>query len=95
MSSSQATVMAQYAVRGVLSLDAALQWHFTSNLHPRIATYFVPIAIQAIEKANLEEWDADLFLKDDLELNERNGPFSPIEIIDMMNLNAFVDYDHA
>lgn len=89
-STQEAMVMAEYSERGILSLDAALQWHFTSNLAPRIPTYFVPLAIQAIKKAELDEWDADLFLTDGLQINGRNGPFSPIEIIDMMNLNAFI-----
>ncbi|HEA66398.1 MAG TPA: hypothetical protein ENI07_06205 [Desulfobacterales bacterium] len=95
MDNTQATVMADYTKRGVMNLDSALQWHFSINLSPRIPAYFVPIAIRAIKKANLEEWDADLFLRDGLELTGRNGPFSPTEIIDMMNLTAFVECDHA
>lgn len=41
----------------MLQQEQALEWHLRYNHYPPISLDFVPVAKEAIEKANSDEWD--------------------------------------
>lgn len=43
-------------------LDTALIWHLRSNHFPPIPLDNLPVAKEAIEKANAEEWEAMIYV---------------------------------
>ena len=42
---------------GEVALSVALTWHLQANHYPPVSAAFVPVAEEAIEKANEGEWD--------------------------------------
>jgi hypothetical protein len=66
-----------------LDIEAKMAWHLTGNHVPPIDEAFVPVAVQAIELANTNNWDELLELPNGL---ERSVAF----IINGMHLEPFV-----
>lgn len=40
-----------------LDLEAKMDWHLTGNHYPPIDKVFIPVAIDAIQRANTNNWD--------------------------------------
>lgn len=57
---TKADETSQLIAEANLDLDAKLSWHLEGNHYPPIDKSFIPIAKQAIEHANNDEWDAVL-----------------------------------
>lgn len=62
MGSLGAQAFAEQVEEGNASLQTAIHWHLTSNHYPPLPTFFVPVAIAAIEAGQDEDWDAELDL---------------------------------
>jgi len=70
-----------------IDLDTALRVHLRSNHYPPIHLDFLPIARQAIELAQGEEWDA--------ELEYPNGLVRTVaHTVEGLHLDAFIEQDH-
>lgn len=54
---TKADETSQLIAEANLDLDAKLSWHLEGNHYPPIDKLFIPIAKQAIEHANNNEWD--------------------------------------
>lgn len=73
-----------------ISLEAGVSWHFQSNCYPPVPQYMVPLAVEAIHRAVMGEWDAVLDLPEGVTF--RNGTTVPVgNIINDLHLDAFVD----
>lgn len=67
-----------------LSLEAKLSWHLQGNHYPPIDEAFIPVAVQAIECANTNNWDTLIDMPNGL---SRTASF----IVENMHLEPFVD----
>ena len=67
-----------------LSQEQALRWHLQYNHYPPIDEVFIPIAEQAIELANVGDWEVELELPNGL---EKAVSF----IVEGMHLESFLD----
>ena len=67
-----------------LDLDSKLSWHLEGNHYPPIDKQFIPIAKQAIEHANSNEWDTILTYPNGL---QRTVEFT----VENMHLNWFLE----
>lgn len=71
---------------GLVSQRQALVWHLTANHYPPIHEVFVPVAEQAIELANIGDWDETIEMP--------NGITKSVgEIVDELHLTPFVDLE--
>ena len=67
-----------------LDLDSKLSWHLEGNHYPPIDKQFIPIAKQAIEHANNNEWNTILTYPNGL---QRTVEFT----VENMHLNWFLE----
>jgi hypothetical protein len=79
------------AVRdGEVSLDAALHYHLTVNHFPPIPAMMVSVAKEAIEYANMGDYDAMVQLPDNV--NWKDGDCAPVyAIVEHMHLESFIE----
>lgn len=83
MGTMNAMGMAEAVQEGSLDLDTALVWHLSANHFPPISEAFLPVAKQAIDLANDDDWDTVLTMP--------NGRDSSVgEIVEGMHLSAFL-----
>ena len=69
--------------------EMTLSWHLTSNHYPPLPTTLVPVALQAIEHAGDDEWDALLDLPEGIIFKDQSS--APVhEIISNFHLEAFI-----
>lgn len=68
----------------ILQQDQALRWHLQSNHYPPINEVFIPVAKEAIEKGNQEDWDYVIKMP--------NGVSKTVaQIIEGLHLESFLD----
>jgi hypothetical protein len=67
-----------------LDLTAKMSWHLQGNHYPPVDDSFIPVAVEAIEQANTNNWDEVLLLPNGL---ERTVAF----VIEGLHLQPFVD----
>lgn len=53
-------IIARDIAAAPISLEAKMEWHLVSNHYPPIDKAFIPIAIEAIELANMGAWKMTL-----------------------------------
>lgn len=86
MGNMHATEYAGMASAGEISLDTALLVHLQSNHYPPVHSVFVPVAREAIERANAGDWD--------FEQEYPNGLVRTVAYtVDGLHLHAFLDGD--
>lgn len=66
MGNMQAQEFAGAVESGEMSLGMALTWHLTSNHFPPIHRDFIPVAKEAIERANEGDWDHEILMPNGL-----------------------------
>lgn len=49
-------------MKDLMSLDQALSWHLQSNHYPPVPLTMLPLCKEAIEHANVDDWDTLLKL---------------------------------
>jgi hypothetical protein len=76
--------IAQEIANAPLSLEAKLSWHLTGNHYPPVDEAFIPVCIEAIDKANNDEWDSILTYPNGKER-------SVSHTIEGLHLGAFLD----
>jgi hypothetical protein len=91
MGTSSAMGMAA-EVRDGLRLDVALHWHLTSNHCPPIPVGFVGLAKEAIELANLGDWENEIELDEGAYINGHSS-ITVSDVVDKMHLNSFLDLE--
>jgi len=62
-----------------ITLEKQLSWHLMSNHYPAVPETMVPVAIEAIDKANEGEWDDWIQLPDGILY--QGQPMSPVHAI--------------
>ena len=68
----------------VIKRDVALKWHLRSNHYPPVHSSFIPIAKEAIEHANDEDWDHTIDMP--------NGLTRTVaQIIEGLHLQSFLE----
>lgn len=67
-----------------LTLEQQLSWHLQGNHYPPIDEAFIPVAKQAVECANKEDWDSVLAMPNGL---DRTVAY----IIEGLHLQPFVE----
>lgn len=73
-------------MRELLSRNQALRWHLQSNHYPPIHEIFIPIAEEAIERANAGEWEKEIEMP--------NGKTLTVgEIVEGLHLDSFLDVE--
>lgn len=91
MGASQAHEFAALVGEG-LPLEAALDYHLTSNHFPPVPREMIPVAKSAIDYANEGVWDVDVDLPEGVEF--RGQPVASIyDIIEAFHLDPFIDYE--
>lgn len=74
---------AELVEEGQATLEASLVWHLQANHYPPVPTAFLPVALEAIERAQDEDWDHVITMPNDVTL-------SVGEIVDGLHLESFV-----
>jgi hypothetical protein len=92
MGSGRAIDMKFEVDRGAIQMFAALTWHLESNHYPPIPTSFVPVAMDAIDKANAGELDEIVIFPEGLNINGRESMVAR-EIVNLMHLDSFIEQD--
>ena len=83
MGNMQAQAFSDAVVEGGISLDSALTWHLQANHFPPIHKDFLPVAKEAIERANDGDWDHEITMP--------NGQVRTVSfIVDGMHLSNFI-----
>lgn len=73
-----------------ISLETGVSWHFQTNCYPPVPQYMVPVAVEAILCAVMDEWDDVLDLPEGVTF--RGQDTAPVaSIISDLHLDAFVD----
>ncbi len=49
-----------------LDLDTMLGWHLQHNHYPPVHVVFIPTCKEAIERANMEEWEHEIKMPNDI-----------------------------
>ena len=84
MGNMHAREYAGMASAGEITLDTALLVHLQSNHHPPVHPAFVPVAREAIERANDGDWD--------FEQEYPNGLVRPVrDTVQGLHLHAFLE----
>lgn len=73
-----------------LSLEQAVTWHLTSNHYPPLPQEFVQVALDAIEHAQTDEWDALVELPEGV-LYRGSSAMRVGNVIEALHLDAFID----
>ena len=90
MGNLQAQSYADGITEGWVDLETAVTCHLQSNHFPPVPTFMVPVALEAIEYANLEEWDTRIELPE--ETLWRGSSSAPVHaIVESFHLGAFLD----
>lgn len=83
----QANEMAAHADR-----EIALRWHLTANHFPPIPISMIPVCIEALDHADLEDWEAEIDLPEGtLYLGHATAPVWAI--IEQHHLEAFLSVE--
>ena len=86
MGDLQAEEWAELSREHGIPLNSAVAAHMSSNLYPPVDSSFVPVALEAIEHADAEDWTRQIELPNGVVL-------SVGEIISQLHLQAFVNSD--
>ena len=68
-----------------IRLDLSLRHHLQYNHYPPISSVFIPIAREAIEKGNQEDWDGIIEMPNGRRL-------TVAEVIEGLHLGELLDY---
>jgi hypothetical protein len=75
---------------GLINLDSALLWHLRSNHYPPIPSAMVEPAKEAINLANMGEWDTEISLPEGITWHGQE--VSPVSaIIEGLHLDSFLE----
>lgn len=77
-------VAEEIASAPALTLQQKLEWHLQGNHYPPIDDSFIPVAVQAIEAANTNNWDTTIDMPNGL---TRTASF----IVENMHLEPFIE----
>jgi len=81
MGRMQADAMAELGI----DLDISLEWHLQANHYPPIHRVFIPVAKEAIERANQDQLDEVIAMP--------NGITKTVgEIVQELHLDSFLDH---
>ena len=83
MGSMQAQEFAGAVESGEVSQDAALIWHLQANHFPPIHSDFLPVAKEAIMRAQDGDWEQEILMPNGLTR-------SVSQIVDGMHLDSFL-----
>lgn len=86
MGNLQSEDMARLTRAGAVDIDTALSWHLTSNHYPPVHPVFLPIAKEAIARANAGDWDSVLDLPNGKRLTVAT-------IVEELHLDFFLEDD--
>jgi hypothetical protein len=75
---------AQEIANAPMSLEQKLSWHLTGNHYPPVHEAFIPVCIEAIDKANNDDWDSMITYPNG---KERSVSYT----IEGLHLGAFLD----
>lgn len=68
----------------LLKQEQALQWHLQYNHYPPVSLAFIPVAKEAIDKGNQEDWDSVIEMP--------NGKSKTVaQIIEGLHLESFLE----
>ena len=90
MGSLQAEEFAGMVREGSVVLDAALHWHLRSNHFPPLPLALIEVAKAAIQKANNEEYEAEIDMPDGISFRDA-GKATVYQLIESMHLESFID----
>lgn len=68
----------------ILSQDQALRWHLQYNHYPPVNEVFIPVAKEAIDRGNQEDWDCIIKMPNGHEL-------AVVQIIEGLHLESFLE----
>lgn len=89
MGSVTASDFAESVSAGEISLDVALQYHFTGNCYPPLPLFFIEPAKAAIKAYGEGKYDKHISLPDGVTFNgSKTAPAS--ELVDFLRITAFV-----
>lgn len=86
MGNMHATEYAGMASAGEIPLSTAITVHLQSNHYPPVHPAFVPVALDAIERANAGDWDGEQTYPNGLVRTVR-------DTVDGLHLYAFLHMD--
>jgi hypothetical protein len=79
-------------MKDMLSLDEALAWHLQSNHYPRVPLSMVPVCKEAIEHANVGDWNTRLQLPPGISFyGETTAPV--LKIVEQHHLETFLEVE--
>ena len=84
MGNMQAEAYAEGAAENPEARDVYLLAHLQSNHFPPVHPVFLPVAKEAIERANAGDWDHEITMPNDVVLTVS-------EIVSQLHLSAFLD----
>lgn len=86
MGNMQALGYAEGVKEGWVTLETALEAHLGSNHFPPVHPVFVATAVEAIDRANMEDWDHEILMP--------NGIKKTVgSIVEELHLDAFLDFE--
>lgn len=93
MGTTGAMGMADNVNEGLVSLDAALHWHLTSNHFPPVPTTMIPVAKAAIEALNDDDGDREIPLPEGIETRDGLTVLPAWRVSESLHLWSFVTPD--
>jgi hypothetical protein len=75
---------------GQISLAVAIGWHLGSNHFPPVPQVWVPVAIEAIDAANEDDWDRELHRPEGY---DQESLIIVSEVIEGLHLDSFLDIE--
>ena len=71
--------------------EATMGWHLQSNHYPPHRDCMIPLALQAVDAANEEDWDRELELPDEVESFRGRSVIKVHEAVEAFHLHAFIN----
>jgi hypothetical protein len=78
---------AELVEAGEVSLETSLEWHLQDNHFPPLPKTLIPICVEAIQRANDGDWDADV--KFPSHSNFRDSA-KVSDLVEALHLEAFI-----
>jgi len=89
MGQRRAAEMAQAVKDNWIDLGTALHWHLRFNHYPPMPIALINVAVTAIERANVEDYDSEIDLPQDVMFLGKTS-VSVCEAINSMQLDCFI-----